>query len=148
MATNNQINSPVKLPTSVGTNGQAILSDGAGNSAWGSPASSPFFNVSGSTGFNAANVTLLATFMAGRIITNNNIGPCLWTADTAANYSAQFPGLSAGDTIQIFVSNLLGASISFNPNTGVNIATPGILLSNGSILLRFLNVNSWDLYVV
>lgn len=148
MATNNMLNSPVKLPSSVGTNGQAILSDGAGNTAWGSPPSTPFFNVSGSTGFFAANVTLLATFMAGRIITNNNVGPCIWTADTAANYSAQFPGLAAGDTIEIFVSNLLGVSISFKPNTGVNIATPGVKTSSGSILLRFLTVNSWDLYVI
>lgn len=146
MATNNQINSPVKLPTTVGNSGQAMLSDGAGNSAWGAPAGSRFFKTTG-TSFAVPVIPLLASFMDGQLIVNNSIGPCTWTADTAANYSAQFPGLTAGDTLQVFVSNPTAALVTVLGGVGVLIFGGPTVSTNFSFLLRFVTTNNWDLTV-
>jgi hypothetical protein len=146
MATNNMINSAISMPAGVGSAGQAILSNGLGGSTFGAPAESAFFQ-SDPVSFVGASITLSPTFIGYRIITNINAGPCTWTADTGANYTAAYPSAVSGDTIVVYVRNDVAATITFLGAIGTAIIGGPSITGQDQFFLRCVGANVWNLFI-
>ena len=109
-------------------------------------AASPYFQ-STPTSFAGAVVGLSASFVAGKVIVNNNAGPCTWTIDTGTNLSAQFSDAVPGDTFNVYVYNPLAATISLSSNTDAAVTGASSNMTSFVLTLRYGGGVSWDIYI-
>lgn len=118
MATNNAVNAPFLFPSTIGSAGQVITSDGAGSSTWNNPDGSVWTNVTSNT---------QALVPDSAYVTNNGASLVTYTLPVLAAFGTQIQiaGYSAGGWLiaQNALQNIIFGNITTTTGIGGSLAS-------------------------